>query len=624
MCGIIGKFSGAQALPPSGDVRARLDLLRHRGPDSAGWYQDGHAALGFRRLSIIDVSGGDQPLFSTDRSAVLTLNGELYNHRALRQELSGRHHFRTRSDAEVLVHRYADKGLEGLLDGVNGMFAFSLYDRRKKQMILGRDRAGQKPLYWSIEGGVLQWASELKALLGDRRPPISRQAVSDYLRFGYVPAPLTMFSGIFKLPAGCILVCESDMSVRIERYWQLNYTPDDGQMPDEREHRHWKARLADGLSAAVERRLESEVPMGFLLSGGVDSAAIFALGARATEGAVRAFTIGFPGDAVDESQVAAQVARQWGARHDIHPVTSGDVDRLGDVLYLTEEPLSTDALLPTAQVFRAVSQAGITTVLTGEGSDEIMAGYRKFASACDWVKGANPWPKTGSPLDRYLASEEFSFPDPGARERLLGEVVDDSRFHSIEAEAAGLDPLSQMLHFEARLRLPDRINPRLDRLSMAWSIEARAPFMDFEFQELCAQIPHRLRRGVSTDKMLLRESVRDMLPDSVINSVKAPFRAPARWFVSPEELNRELSDDSVAAAGLVDVDAVRALRDGDGRGHRHQEELYSLHVLHAWHRCFVQEPNSVEEITSSMSQSITPSMSGVSPGVRSQRVSGPA
>jgi asparagine synthase (glutamine-hydrolysing) len=252
--------------------------LRHRGPDSVGWYQDKHAFLGFRRLSIIDVSGGDQPLYSTLKNAVLTMNGEIYNHHELRADLIKRHRFRTRSDAEVLVHRYQEQGIDGLLDGINGMFAFALYDQKLRRLVLGRDRSGQKPLYWLFRDGVLRWASELKALLGDERPPLSRQAISEYLRFGYVPAPLTMFAGVYKLPAGCILICEGDRAPRVERYWQLTYAPDENKVPTESETRFWRERLQEGLAAAVERRLESEVPMGFLLSGGVDSEAVLAGG----------------------------------------------------------------------------------------------------------------------------------------------------------------------------------------------------------------------------------------------------------------------------------------------------------------------------------------------------------
>lgn len=590
MCGILGSFSGVRALPPGTVHLSDLDRLRHRGPDDVGWYRDKHAFLGFRRLSIIDVSGGEQPVYSTDRKAVLTVNGEIYNHHELRADLRKRHEFRTRSDSEVLVHLYKERGIDGLLNGINGMFAFALYDRELRRLILGRDRSGQKPVYWSFHDGVLRWASELKALLGDERPPLDRQAISDYLRFGYVPAPLTMFAGVYKLPAGCILICEGGAAPIVKRYWQLSYAPDEGAPPTRGEMSFWRERLREGLAEAVGRRLESDVPLGFLLSGGVDSSAVFALGARASEEMVRAFTIGFPGDVVDESDVASRVAQRWGAEHHVYPMYGNEVGDLADVLDLVEEPLSTDALLPTARVFQRVSSAEVTTVLTGEGSDEIMAGYGKFAAACDWVEDSAPWPRLGSPLERYLAFEEFVFPSPEMRERLLGEVVDDSRFHSLEDEVKDLDPLGQMLHFEARLRLPDRINPRLDRLSMAWSIEARAPFMDYEFQELCTQIPHRLRRGPQTDKLLLREAVKELLPDSVIKSVKAPFQAPARWFVAPDVLELELSDESVEAAGLVDVDTVRELREHSARkGSRGLEELYSLYVLHTWHRSFVRE-----------------------------------
>ncbi len=571
-------------------TRASLERLKHRGPDDDGWFEDRHAVLGFRRLAIIDVAGGAQPLFNTRRDAVLTLNGEIYNHRELSRELAKEHLFHSGSDAEVLVHRYDESGPAGLVSGVNGMFAFALYDQRRRRVILGRDRAGQKPLYWQYSAGVLRWASELKALLGDGRPPICRQAVNDYLRFGYVPAPLTMFDGVFKLPAGCLLICEQGRAPQVERYWKLQYAENAEREVRPQEFGQWRDRLRHALQRAVERRLESEVPLGFLLSGGVDSASVFALGARAIGESVQAFTIGFPGDAVDESRVAAAMANKWRAHHqlrELHECESLDLSR---VLFLTEEPLSTDALLPTARVFEQVSASGFTTVLTGEGSDEIMAGYRKFAAACPWVAPEVSRPATGSPLQRYLAYEEFTFPQPAAREQLLGDSVDDSRFHELEEEAAGLDPLGQMLHFEARLRLPDRINPRLDRLSMAWSVEARAPFMDYELQELCAGMPHRLRRAPTVDKYLLRESMRPFLIDEVLRAKKAPFRAPARWFVTAEHLARELNDDAVRSAGMVQPQAVRELLQGPKTGRRRQEELYSLYVLHAWYRSFVAEP----------------------------------
>lgn len=590
MCGLLGAFRGAAPLPPDALRRSDLDRLYHRGPDSDGWFRDPHAALGFRRLAIIDQAGGDQPLFDTSGQAVLTINGEIYNHQALRSSLAERHRFRTRSDAEVLVHRYAESGLRGLLDDVNGMFAFALYDKARRRLVLGRDRSGQKPLYWTFTEGVLRWSSELKALLGDRRPAVDRQALNDYLRFGYVPAPLTIFEGVHKLEAGTTLVCEGERAPVVQRYWALQYGPQAEASPSAAEADQWREALAAGLSDAVSLRLESEAPMGFLLSGGVDSASVLAMGAQVSSSPLRAFTISFPGDAVDEAGPAAEVAARLKAQHEVRSVCADDREDLGDALYWVEEPLSTDALLPTARVFKEVAAAGITTVLTGEGADEIMAGYRKFETACDWVDSGGEWPRQGTALERYLATEEFCFPSPTDREALLGYEVDDSRFAALEDEVAGLCPLSQMLHIEARLRLPDRINTRLDKLSMACSVEARAPFMDYRLQQLCADMPHRLRRGATTDKLLLRECMGSMLPPSVLQAKKAPFRAPARWFVEPSTLDLELGDEAVDEAGLVSVDRVRQLRAGQGDARRRQEELYSLYVLHAWFRSFVREP----------------------------------
>lgn len=588
MCGILGAFSADKPFATPPFPAKSLAAMKHRGPDAQGWYFDDHAVLGFRRLAILDLAGGGQPLYSEDEQIVVVVNGEIYNHHALRKELQVRHQFRTRVDGEVLIHLYEERGIDFVRE-LSGMFAFALYDRAKRRLILGRDRPGLKPLYYEKRGGVLRFASELKALVQDQTPKISSEAVHDYLRFGYVPAPLSIFEGIRKLASGTILVAEGDAEPRIVDYWKLRFEHDSSKPDATWRSGHWEDDLRDTLRNAVHMRLESEVPMGFLLSGGVDSASVFALGAKALEGReVQAFTIGFRGEAIDESRAAGEVARRYGATHRVLNLESKDAARLDDVLYYVEEPVSTDALLPTASVFRAVAGAGVTTVLSGEGSDELFAGYKKFGAT---VHDADT--RESSPLDRYLAHEEFVFTSREERKTLLGIDITNDRFDELEREAESLDTLSQMLLFETRLRLPDRINLRLDRTSMAQSIEARAPFMDHQVMEFAARIPHALRTGPNFNKYLLRRAMRNDLPPSVIEARKTPFHAPAQWFTNAAESAAWLDPDVVHAAGLVKNEPVQEWREKARRGDTiAQEKVYSLIVLHAWHRAFYRRLES--------------------------------
>jgi asparagine synthase (glutamine-hydrolysing) len=584
MCGILGAFSTGEPLAVPQFPAESLDLMRHRGPDAQGWYVDDHAILGFRRLAILDLVGGGQPLYSEDEQIVLVVNGEIYNHHALRERLGSRHHFRTRVDGEVLIHLYEEHGIDFVKE-LSGMFAFALYDRGKQRLILGRDRPGLKPLYYEHRDGILRFASELKPLLLRRAAKISPAAVADYLRFGYVPAPSTMFEGVNKLASGTILIAEAFRAPQVVSYWNLRFQHDDSKARAGHDKcDEWEEELRHSLDGAVRARLESEVPMGFLLSGGVDSASVFALGARALGGRnVQAFTIGFGGDSIDESRAAAQVARQFGAAHHVFHFERKYTTTLDDVLYAVEEPVSTDALLPTALVFRAVAAAKVKTVLSGEGSDELFAGYQKFAQA---VRDRE---QPGAPLEKYLRHEEFVFASSRDRAALLGEDIISARFDEIEREAKCLDPLSQMLLFEARLRLPDRINLRLDRTSMAQGIEARAPFMDHTVMEFAARIPHSLRTGPNFNKHLLRRAMRDDLPAVVLEARKAPFHAPTTWLANGAASEALLEPDAIAEAGLVKSAPVQTLRTKARLGDKlAQQQVFSLLVLHAWHRAFYQ------------------------------------
>lgn len=574
MCGFIGAWD-LEGRPSRPRVRPwQLRALAHRGPDAEAMVEGDRYSLGFRRLAIIDRAGGMQPLVSADGGVQLVVNGEVYNHQALRAELEGDHRFQSQVDAEVVLHGYAAWG-EAVFGRIRGMFALGLVDLHRQQLVLARDRVGKKPLYYTVREGVVWFASELRPLLGDRVPPVDHEALNDYLRFGYVPAPRTLFSGVSRLPAGCLLVADRRGHVQVRRWSPLlARDPETRGTADD-----WAVQVREALYEATAIRLESEVPLGFLLSGGVDSAGVFAAGARACSGTARAFTIGFQESELDETAAAAEVARQYGADHVVRVLARNEAPDLAAVVARSEEPIATDALLPTDRVFAAVRAAGITTVLGGDGSDELFAGYSKFVAA---TGTAEDWRASGStPLERYLSREEFCFPGLDERRRLIGEAATDQGYGWLEEAVDGLRPLSQMLAIEVALRLPDRINHRLDRLSMAYAIEARAPYMDRPLMELAFQVPHPFRVRAGVGKAILRRALREELPERVLAAQKAPFRAPNAWFTSGAA---RLGAGTAAEAGLVDPAEVVALGRRAEREPAARERLYNLTVLHLWFR----------------------------------------
>ncbi|HVK71199.1 MAG TPA: asparagine synthase (glutamine-hydrolyzing) [Polyangium sp.] len=578
----MGAFSPDHPFDALPFTTRHLDRIHHRGPDAQGFYVDDHAMLAFRRLAILDLAGGGQPIYSEDEQVVVLVNGEIYNHHELRQGLAERHRFRSHVDGEVLVHLYEERGIDFVKE-LRGMFAFALYDRKKRRLVLGRDRAGQKPMFYQWSQGTLRFGSEIKPLLRDGdKPPVCRAALADYLRFGYVPSPRTILEGVHKLPAGSVLVAEAGAAPRTVDYWKLRFSRDDARTVTTHEAEQWCRDLRHTLETAVQMRLESEVPMGFLLSGGVDSASVFALGVGGLDKSrAQAFTIGFRGAPIDESPAAAEVASRYEAKHRILHLERDEATSLDEILFRVEEPVSTDALLPTACVFEAVARAKVTMVLSGEGSDELFAGYTKFAQAM-----RDPTLDGALPLERYLRHEEFVF-SREERASLLGEDLVDSRFDELEREAQELDPLSQMLLLETRLRLPDRINLRLDRASMAHSIEARAPFMDHRVMEFAATLPHVVRTGPNFTKYALRHAMRDALPDVVLSARKAPFHAPDTWFTDAGQDEGLLGVNAVTEAGLVEPEIVQTFRARARAGDRAaQERVFSLYVLHVWHRAF--------------------------------------
>jgi asparagine synthase (glutamine-hydrolysing) len=633
VCGIAGLFRYSDAAGGVGtgnDAAFRETLaalvapLRHRGPDDAGVYAVGPLGLAHARLSIIDVAGGHQPIFSEDRSIAVVCNGEIYNHRGLRRALEARgHRFATRSDSEVIVHLYEDLG-PACVEKLGGMFAFAVADFRRRRLLLARDRVGKKPLYIMDDGRRLGFASELKGLLaaGLVAPEVDPEALDLYLAWGYVPAPWTIFRGAAKLPAGHFAVCDS-RGVRIERYWDLEFADSDDTVSDEA----WAAELAETLGAAVHDRLESEVPLGAFLSGGIDSGTIVALMSGSMAQPVRTHTVGFADRGTDEREDAAAVARALGTDHVATEVRPDLADVLPRIAWHLDEPFADPSAVPTWYVSRETRRR-VTVALSGDGGDELFAGYRDRyrlhlleERARGWLPGglrravlpglARRWPRSprlprplraGSILANLAVDADHAFFQDRClipahlEERLFGEGLRERRrrFDPFSALAPHLarapkhDPLARALYLDLKTWLADDGLVKVDRMSMAHALEVRCPLLDQRVMELAARVPSRLKLAGGRSKILLRRVAARLLPAEILSRPKRGFAPPvSRWL--REDL-RDLAGDlllapDALAAELFDRGEVARLLAGHAaRRIEAGWSIWTLLMLEVWGR----------------------------------------
>lgn len=551
------------------------ETLRHRGPDSEGYYIDGPMGLAMRRLAIIDVAGGQQPIANEDGTLWVTLNGEIYNFRELRAELEKwGHRFRTQSDTEVILHAYEKWGDEALLH-FNGMFAFALWDSRQKRLLLARDRMGKKPLYWHHSREGLTWASEAKALLAipwvDRR--LNPLALHHYLTLQYVPDPLTIFEGMQRLPAAHKLVVESDGLPQVSRWWQLRFEPK-WNLPEEDIFQ----QARELLSTAVARRLISEVPLGAFLSGGIDSSITVALMAERLSGPVKTFSIGFAERRYSETHYAQQVAERYATEHHEFIFRPDDLVRVIEgVVAAMDEPFADPAALPLYELARQTRRY-VTVALSGDGGDETLAGYqryaldgllRPYAALPPWLtQRAIPtltallpdpaWlPEDRNPLaglkrlgqfcavtdkaslvrwgSYFSHGEKLSLYQDRWREDFSG--VDTAEWiASAYDEAQAESRLDRTLHADHVTYLSGDLLPKTDRVTMAHSLEARAPFLDVDWVEWTARLPARYKvRGFQT-KWLLRSAFADRMPAAIHSRGKQGFGVPVGLWLR-DELN---------------------------------------------------------------------------------------
>ena len=631
MCGIAGIVAADQLHPDERARAARMnDVLVHRGPDGAGVHADDHAVLAHRRLSIVDLAGGHQPISNEDGTTWLTYNGEIYNHAAIRPELErAGHAYRTRSDTETIVHAYEQWGDE-CVHRFRGMFAFGVWDSRRRRLLLVRDRLGVKPLYWAPvpasgdRGARLVFASEIKAILASGLVPAvdNRAALPEVLATRYTAGAETLFRGIYKLLPGHRLVYE-DGRVTISQYWDV---PQDG--PDPALARASDAELVDRfrslLQESVRLRLMADVPLGMFLSGGIDSSAIAALMAREVDRPIETFSVAFKDRAFSELEYAGAVADSIGAvRHEI-VIDDGDFfGALPRLVWHEDEPIAHPSSVPLHFV-SALAAQHVKVVLTGEGSDELLAGYGKYPRTLfNWKAGglyerilpaavraavaSAAVPRLPSPIRRYVGRSFLAMPRTGAamvfdnfagvplrlqRELLAPAAMTDAYAASLAYfdRGADRDVLDRLLYTDLKTYLVELLMKQ-DQMSMSTSIESRVPFLDHQLVEFASRLPARMKLSGFTTKRILREAVKGLLPEAILTRPKMGFPVPfARWTAGEwnPAVRDVLLDRRTRERGILDPQAVERLLDGHAAGRRQGgDAIWALLNLELWYRTFI-------------------------------------
>jgi asparagine synthase (glutamine-hydrolysing) len=632
MCGICGYLG----IKEDGLLESMTDALSHRGPDGVGYFQTDDVGLGHRRLSIIDVAGGQQPIENEDNSLVLMCNGEIYNYQPLREELLSRgHRFRTKSDSEVILHLYEEAGPE-CLQRLNGIFAIAIYDKNQRRLFIARDRFGVKPLYYVDLSGRFLFASEFKSILRYKgfNPTLNPRAIHEYLALRYVPGPSGMFKELRKLPAAHYAIVRNGQ-VTLTRYWhpELFSGPFTG-IDDE-----YLEGFAEHFERSVRLQLISEVPLGAYLSGGLDSSVMVAAISKLVSKPVRTFTVGFDYEH-DELTAAAETAKLLGCEHTEIACRPSDIEMLPQIVYHLDEPLGDPIVIPMYQLAREAKKH-VTVILAGEGADETLGGYlfHKALLMGHYVARVVPRQIRRAVLSPALAitpaaliNLAFSYPAKLGRrgkikvmdflnlleprqlpqaylhlislfdERDTQELYTEDFKACIHAEPLPENDLevlqstapylNRILHLQFSHWLPDDILMKQDKLSMAHAIEARVPFLDHELVEYALRLPPSLKIHAGKSKCILRRYASQILPKRVTSRRKMPFYVPIeKYFSQPafqELMNDTLSDDSIRTRGILRPEAVLKLRRAMQRGEFvFVKQVFSLIVLELWFRMAV-------------------------------------
>jgi asparagine synthase (glutamine-hydrolysing) len=563
MCGIAGKIFNNNQPADIQLILRMCALIQHRGPDDEGYYIDGPVGLGMRRLSIIDVTGGHQPIGNEDGTIQLIFNGEIYNFSALRQKLEASgHHFATHTDTEVVVHLYEESGVD-FVSELNGMFAFALWDARSKKLVLGRDRLGKKPLHYAETEDGLVFASEIRPILED--PSIEKRvdlvALQQYLKLWYIPGPRTIFEGIYRLPPAHILVYQ-DQKIKLQRYWDVDFS---GKI--EQSEQAWMEQILALLEDAVRIRMISDVPLGALLSGGIDSSAVVSLMHRYSSQPIKTFSIGFEEEAYNELPFARKIAKHLGTDHHEEIVRPDASEVLPKLVLHYGEPFGDESCIPTYYVSRLARQH-VTVALSGDGGDENFGGYPRVPQFTDFsglnsIRGLVSGRIKNLFADRDRQASRTNFGDQqgfgselafrleeifNPMQRYANQWVvwkpDVNKFLSREISSQtskrevfdpllspwnktqGWDPIDRLMYLELMTYLPDDLQVKIDIASMACSLEVRAPFLDYRLIELTARMPSSLKFQEGQTKTFLRSVLRDLIPPEILNRNKSGFSMP--------------------------------------------------------------------------------------------------
>lgn len=629
MCGIFGilKLQGeldskAFSIPNSTDV------LRRRGPDDYGYYLDSNVYLGHRRLSIIDLGTGKQPIFNENETKVVIFNGEIFNFQDIKCELeSYGHHFKTRTDTEVIVHAYEQWGNE-CIGKFRGMFAFGLWDSEQKRLFLARDRLGIKPLFYAIYDDVFYFASEMKAILQYQHFPrdLDKDGLAAYFTLSYIPAPFTIFKYIRKLPAGHSLEIK-DGSMKISQYWDIIFESDRTKSEG-----YFIEGINGLLEEAVKLRMISDVPIGAFLSGGVDSGAVVALMSRQSSSPVRSFCMGFGGNVggyLDERDLAKQIASKYNTIHkeyEVQPDVSGIID---DIVQAFDEPFADHSTIPTYYLCKLARQ-DVKVAISGLGGDEAFGGYERY-SGLKFSMYYSMFPRlfregvikaiveklpervdghyTSNHLKRFVRSASFS---EGQRYfGFLSMIGKDTHeiFTESEKYEGGLarcrdlilsyfnacnavEPIDKAVYCDIKTYLPDDILACTDRISMWHSLEVRVPFLDHKLLEFCAQIPNEMKIGLFQKKKILKRAVSDILPSCILKHRKQGFVGPmTRWLQSglKSYVLTVLSDKNLERHGIINKAYVqRILREHFNRIEIHDKLIWSLVMFQKWFESYIE------------------------------------
>jgi asparagine synthase (glutamine-hydrolysing) len=645
MCGIAGVVYSDRHRPVERSTLQRMaSSIAHRGPDGEGFFVEGPVGLAHRRLSIIDLEGGQQPIANEDASIHLVFNGEIYNYRELRSDLQKQgHQFRSQSDSEVIVHLYEQYG-DAFVEHLRGMFAIALWDSKNNRLVLARDRVGIKPLFFNLSNQRIVFGSELKPLLahGDIERDVDVGSLDEYLRYGMVPGQRCIFVGVEKLLPGHLLTLDTNTwRATTRKYWQLEFRPDESLSVAD-----WKTRLLEKLDESVRLHMIADVPVGSFLSGGMDSSVITGLAMNHVSVPIQTFSLGFKESRFNELPAARAIAEHFGTEHREEIVSANAIELLPQLATYYDEPFADSSAIPTFLVSQIASES-VKVVLSGDGGDEALGGYSRYQHDLKeaqirnviprWLRGpwlkamAAAWPKADW-LPRPMRLKTFlsNMARPAAeayantlslsrlpfRHSLLhADLRSAARQHDSDRvvvdgyrNAVGGDPLSGMIAADMATLLPDDYLVKVDRASMANGLEVRPPMLDHEFLEFCATIPsaHKIHQGQT--KWLLRETAKDMLPPEILDRPKQGFEIPIdQWFKGPlrDVFESQVLDSNATVGNWIDQSVAKKMLDQHLSGRsRNGSTLWTLLSLASWgeryasNECSFDKPVSSEKFAS--------------------------